>query len=230
MNINIVYYDLVYGLLLTPKHPISAERHSHQILMCVNLETYKRFSHPKTINMKRSTLSQENTVEQRTTNAIITEPKPKDEHETSIQELAAAMKSMADDVGQISELASEEKLLVTEFFTSLLQLMQPLTTAMPVSTAALPAEVGNVSQAYIDPTAHLALLHEDGHMELKNLIEERNREIMVMVIKDVMPKFKSLTSMQKRKIEKRIKFLSAVTNEIQKISSAMATLKAVAQK
>jgi hypothetical protein len=175
-------------------------------------------------------LSQENSVEQKTTNVIITEPKPNNEYEMSIQELAAALKSMADDVGQISELASEEKLLVTEFFTSLLKLMQPLTTSMPVSTTALPAEAGNVVQAYIDPTGHLALLHEDGHMELKNLAEERNRDLMIMVIKDVMPKFKSLTSMQKRKIEKRIKFLSAVTNEIQKISGALAALKAVAQK
>jgi hypothetical protein len=175
-------------------------------------------------------LSQENSVEQKTTNVIITEPKPNNEHEMSIQELAAALKSMADDVGQISELASEEKLLVTEFFTSLLKLMQPLTTSMPVSTTALPAEAGNIVQAYIDPTGHLALLHEDGHMELKNLTEERNRDLMIMVIKDVMPKFKSLTNMQKRKIEKRIKFLSAVTNEIQKISGALAALKAVAQK
>lgn len=175
-------------------------------------------------------MSQENSVEQRTTNVIITEPKPNDEYEMSIKELAAALKSMADDVGQISELASEEKLLVTEFFTSLLKLMQPLTPSMPVSTTALPAEVGNIVQAYIDPTGHLALVHEDGHMELKNLAEERNRDLMVMVIKDVMPKFKSLTSMQKRKIEKRIKFLSAVTNEIQKISGALASLKAVAQK
>jgi hypothetical protein len=175
-------------------------------------------------------LSQENSVEQKTTNVIITEPKPNSEYEMSIQELAAALKSMADDVGQISELVSEEKLLVTEFFTSLLKLMQPLTTSMPVSTTALPAEAGNVVQAYIDPTGHLALLHEDGHMELKNLTEEGNRDLMIMVIKDVMPKFKSLTSMQKRKIEKRIKFLSAVTNEIQKISGALAALKAVAQK
>jgi len=174
-------------------------------------------------------LSQENTVEQKT-NVIITEPKPSTDYETSIQELAAALKSMADDVGQISELASEEKLLVTEFFTSLLKLMQPLTTSMPVSTSALPAEAGNIMKAYIDPTGHLALLHEDGHMELKNLTEERNRDLMIMVIKDVMPKFKSLTSMQKRKIEKRIKFLSAVTKEIQKISGALAALEAVAQK
>jgi len=175
-------------------------------------------------------LSQENSVEQRTTNVIVAEPKPNSEHEMPIQELAAALKSMADDVGQISELASEEKLLVTEFFASLLKLMQPLTTAMPVSTSTLPAEAGNIVKAYIDPTGHLALLHEDGHMELKNLSEERNRDIMIMVIKDVMPKFKSLTSMQKRKIEKRITFLSAVTNEIQKISGALAALKAVAQK
>jgi hypothetical protein len=175
-------------------------------------------------------LSQENSVEQKTANLIITKPKPANDYEMSIQELAAALKSMADDVGQISELASEEKLLVTEFFTSLLKLMQPLATSMPVSTAALPAEVGNIVQAHIDPTGHLALLNEDGHMELKNLAEERNRDLMILVIKDVMPKFKSLTSLQKSKIEKRIKFLSAVTNEIQKISGALTTLKAVAQK
>ena len=161
---------------------------------------------------------------------ITTEPKPTSEYEMSIQELAAALKSMADDVGQISELASEEKLLVTEFFASLLKLMQPLTTSMPVSTTSLPAEVGNIVQAHIDPTGHLALIHEDGHMELRNLNEERNRDLMIMVIKDVMPKFKSLTSLQKHKIETRISFLSAVTNEIQKISGALASLKAVAQK
>ena len=175
-------------------------------------------------------MSQENSSEQKTTTIIVTQPKPDNDSEMAIQELATALKSMADDVGQISELASEEKLLVTEFFTSLLKLMKPLTTSMPVSTAALPAEVGNIVQAHIDPTGHIALLHEDGHMELKNLAEEQNRDLMIIVIKDVMPKFKSLTSKQKRKIEKRIKFLSAVTNEIQKISGSLTSLNAVAQK
>ena len=179
---------------------------------------------------QENSIAQTTPVAQTTIQPVVTEAKPSKVQDMSIQELAAAMKSMADDVGQISELASEEKLLVTEFFASLLKLMQPLTSSMLVSTSALPAEAGNIVKAYIDPTGHLVLLHEDGHMELKNLTEERNRDIMVMVIKDVMPKFKSLTSMQKRKIEKRIKFLSAVTNEIQKISGALASLKAVAQK
>ena len=148
----------------------------------------------------------------------------------SIRELADSLKSLADDIGQISELASEEKLLVTEFFTSLLKLMQPLTPAISVSTSALPAEVGNVVQAHVDPTGHLALWHEDGHMELKNLVEEQNRDLMILVVQDVMPKFKNLTSTQKYKIENRIKFLSAITKEIQKISGALSALKSVAQK
>ena len=175
-------------------------------------------------------MSQESSGAQTTTEVIVTDTKSSNAQEISIQELASAMKSMADDVGQISELSSEEKLLVTEFFTSLLKLMQPLTPSMAVSTSAFPAETGNLVKAYIDPTGNLALLHEDGHMELKNLSEERHRDIMIIVIKDVMPKFKSLTSLQKRKIEKRIQFLSAVTNEIQKISGALEALKTVTQK
>lgn len=176
-------------------------------------------------------MSQENSIEQRTTEfPISAENKQNEKAQMSIRELADSLKSLADDIGQISELASEEKLLVTEFFTSLLKLMQPLTPAISVSTSALPAEVGNVVQAHVDPTGHLALLHEDGHMELKNLVEEQNRDLMILVIQDVMPKFKNLTSAQKNKIESRIKFLSAVTKEIQKISGALSALKSVAQK
>jgi hypothetical protein len=148
----------------------------------------------------------------------------------SIQKLADALKSMADDVGQISELAAEEKLLVMEFFKSLFKLMQPLTPSMPVSTSALPVEVGNVSQAHIDPTGHLALVYDDGHLELKDLNEERNRDLMILVVQDVMPKFKNLTSAQKRKIESRIRFLSAVTKEVQKISGILSAIVSGAQK
>jgi len=176
-------------------------------------------------------LSQENSIEQRTTEfPISTENKQNEKAQMTIKELADSLKSLADDIGQISELASEEKLLVTEFFTSLLKLMQPLTPSISVSTSALPAEVGNVAQAHVDPTGHIALWHEDGHMELKNLVEEQNRDLMILVIQDVMPKFKNLTSAQKNKIESRIKFLSAVTKEIQKISGALSALKSVAQK
>jgi len=151
-----------------------------------------------------------------------TEPKPSEvKKQFSILELVESLKSIADDIGQISELSSEEKLLVAQFFSSLLKLMKPLSPSIAVSQIALPAKLGDVVQAHIDPTGHLILLYEDSHIELKDLSEEKNRDLMIAVISDVVPKFKNLTSNQKRKLENRIKLLSSVTQEIQKSSEAL---------
>jgi hypothetical protein len=143
--------------------------------------------------------------------------------QVSIQELVDSLKSTADDVGQISELNSEERVLVTQFFASLLKLMQPLATSIPVSPSALPAQLSDVTQAFVDPTGHLALQFEDGNTELKDLAEERNRDLMTNVIGDILPKFKALTSMQKQKLENRIKMLSSVTKELQKSSEVVSS-------
>jgi hypothetical protein len=169
-------------------------------------------------------LTQETVGKQNAAEISLTqEPKRVEKKQVSVQELVDSLKSAADDIGQINELSSEEKLLVAQFFTSLLKLMKPLTPAISVSTAALPDEA-EVAQAFIDPTGHLAMMHQDGRMELKNLSDERNRDLMIAVVSDVMPKFKSLTSAQKRKIESRIKFISAVTKEVQKISDTLAAV------
>jgi proline dehydrogenase len=155
---------------------------------------------------------------------LFTSQKPKQlerKRQASIQELVESLKSTADDIGQISELSSEEKILVTQFFSSLLKLMQPLSPAIAVEQSALPVELSGVVEAHIDPTGHLILLFQDDHVELKDLSEEKNRDLMTAVIEDVMPKFKSLASMQKRKLENRIKLLSSITKEIQKSSEAL---------
>ena len=44
---------------------------------------------------------------------------------------------------------------------------------------------------------------------------------MAAVIVDVLPKFKSLTAAQKRKLENRMRMLSTVTKEIQKSADAL---------
>ena len=146
---------------------------------------------------------------------------PEKKKQVSIQELVESLKSTADDIGQISELSSEEKILVAQFFSSLLKLMQPLASSIAVNQLALPAQLSDVVQAHIDPTGHLALIFEDGHFELKDLSEGKNRDLLTAVIGDVMPKFKNLTSQQKRKLENRIILLSSVTKEIQKSSEAL---------
>jgi hypothetical protein len=150
------------------------------------------------------------------------EPKQQEmKRQVSIQELVESLKSTADDIGQISELSSEEKILVTQFFSSLLKLMQPLSPTIAVDQLALPVELNEVVQAHIDPTGHLILRFQDEHVELKDLSEEKNRDLMTAVIEDVMPKFKGLVGKQKRKLENRIKLLSSLTKEIQKSSEAL---------
>ena len=90
--------------------------------------------------------------------------------------------------------------------------------------------MGTVVQASLDETGQLTLLYEDGRMDLKNLSEQRHRDLMITVIEDVMPKFKLLTSAQKRKVEGRIKFLSAITKEMQKIAKALLPTSSESQK
>ena len=149
--------------------------------------------------------------------------------QVATQELIESLKSTADDIGQISELTSEEKILVSQFFFSLLKLMQPLAPSIPVNQLALPVEIGDVIQAHVDPTGHLALIFADGHLELKDLSEDKNRDLMMAVIGDIIPKFKNLTSMQKRSLENRIKFISSITKEIQKSSEALSAAMSTGQ-
>ncbi len=99
--------------------------------------------------------------------------------------------------------------------------MKPLASSITVNPSALPSQLSDVVQAHIDPTGHLVLFFEDDHLELKDLSEEKNRDLMTAVIGDVMPQFKNLTSQQKRKLENRIKLLSNITKEIQKSSEAL---------
>jgi hypothetical protein len=144
--------------------------------------------------------------------------------QVTIQEIVESLKNIAEDIGQLTELNSEEKILVTQFFSSLFKLMQPLAPSIVVDQLTLPARLGNVVQAHIDPTGHLILQFDDNHIELKDLSESKNRDLMITVVEDVMPKFKSLTNAQKIKLEDRIKLLSEVTREIQKSSEALSTV------
>lgn len=141
----------------------------------------------------------------------------------SFQELLDSLKSLQDDIGQICELSSEEKRVVAVFFESFFELMKPFAKIMPVSPVALPEGLKNAVQANIDSGGRLVVLYEDGRVELRDLREESERDLLVSVIKDVMPKFKELTGAHRQKIENRIEFLSAVTKEMQNISKAFST-------
>ncbi len=168
-------------------------------------------------------MTQETVVKQETTELINSHDLKQSDNkkQITVQEIVDSLKSIADDIGQISELNSEEKILVSQFFASLFKLMQPLAPSIAVSQLVLPAQLGDVVQAHVDPTGRLILQFQDNHVELKDLSEQKNRDLLMSVVGDVMPKFKTLTSIQKRKLENRIKLLSNVTKEIQKSSEAL---------
>jgi hypothetical protein len=148
----------------------------------------------------------------------------------SVTEIINSLKNVADDVGQINELLSEEKLLVTQFFASLLKLMQPLTDAIGISPSAIAPHFKNVAEAHVDPTGHLALTFDDGLFKLLDLAESRNVDLMLAVIPDLLLKFRNLTSAKKSKIEDRIKFLSIVTKEMQRSSDFLSSVMYGAEK
>jgi len=162
-------------------------------------------------------------MSQSTVQLPVKKPEQAKPPQITLEELISSLKSLQDDIGQISELTSEEKRVVDVFFESFLNLMQPLAKTIPVSPDALPEEMGNVLQANVDPKGNLMLLYHEGQVEIKCLSEKTHRDLMISVIRDVMPKFKQLTSTHRRKIEKRMTFLSSVTKEIQKISKAFST-------
>lgn len=199
--------------------------------MCVTVFNIQALFFSKRAKHRLTNMSEDtSTAEQEMGVQIKADAKSGKKPQVSIQDLIDSLKIVQDDIGQISELTSEEELLTAEFFTSLLRLMRPLTPSIQVSTSVLPEEMGTVVQASLDETGQLTLFYEDGRMELKNLSEQRYRDLMITVIEDVMPKFKQLTGAQKRKVEGRIKFLSAITKEMQKISKALLPTSSGSQK
>lgn len=140
--------------------------------------------------------------------------------QTPFEELLGSLKKLQDNVGQICELASEERRLLAAFFESFLKLMQPIAKTIPISVRVLPGEMLDAEQAELYPNGLLMVLHKSGSLELKDLKKEEHRDLLITVMKDAVPKLDSLTTNYRKKIEERIGFLSVLTREFQRIAKA----------
>jgi len=148
--------------------------------------------------------------------------KPSRPAKTLTQEILDSLKSAQEDIGQISELSSEEETLVVEFFESLSKLMESVAQNLPISTETISKYFNGAAQASVDASGHLLVLYNDGRMELRNLKgEKKHRDLMISVLEDLLPKFKQLFSDKRQKVEDRMRFLSLITKETQKMSRAL---------
>ncbi len=133
------------------------------------------------------------------------------------------LNEIREETGQISELAAEENALVKEFFVALHKIMKPFARTLPVSTALLPKEWGNVSHASLDLTGQLLILYSDGKMRLTNLKEQKHRELLINITYDVIPRLKKLVVSHRQNIESRVRFMSLVTKELQNTAKAFSS-------
>jgi hypothetical protein len=144
--------------------------------------------------------------------------------ETKKKRLEDTLKSLEDireEIGQMSELTSEESMLVTEFLKTLIKVTQVLPQKLPVSPSVLPEEWGEVNQASLDLTGQLLVLYPDKKMESINLTEQRYRELLIKIAYDVVPTLKKLITSHRQKIEARFKLMSSVTKELQRTAKTL---------
>jgi len=143
---------------------------------------------------------------------------------TSSEEVVNALRRLREDVGQVSELSAEEGNIVEAYALAFLKIMQPLTKTIPVDSSILPREMGLVERANVIPQSELVILFKDGRMESFDLTAVENRDLLIVVIGNAMPRFNDLIAKQRNKIENRIEFLSDITRELQTIADSLAVV------
>ncbi|MCX8150987.1 MAG: hypothetical protein N3D85_05765 [Candidatus Bathyarchaeota archaeon] len=116
-----------------------------------------------------------------------------DKAQLTLEELVDVLKSVGEDVEQIVQLIAEENRLMTQVFDSLKH-VEPLMSSITVSPSALPKNMSAAIQAHIDSTGHLILTYKGGQQKIINLCESNNHDLILAVLDDVVPKFKTLTT------------------------------------
>lgn len=139
----------------------------------------------------------------------------------SPEDVVDTLKKLREDVGQIFEISSEEENVVVAFSLAFLKLMETLTRSLPVDAEALQGQLRHAERANVLPKGELVVLFKDGRMESMDLTRPENRDLLVDVVGDVMPKFNDLIGERRKRIEKRISFLADVTKELQNIADSV---------
>jgi hypothetical protein len=110
----------------------------------------------------------------------------------SLVEIAESFAVVQQDILQIGNLTSKEKVLASQCLVALTAYMRSITKLVDVSTTVIPISLGLVSQAQIGPTGHLLLFFSDGSSEIVDLTDVANRDLMMAVVGDLLPKFEAI--------------------------------------
>jgi hypothetical protein len=108
--------------------------------------------------------------------------------ENKLEEIMEAFQVISEDIQQISKLTQQEKTLAEQFFETLQKSMNSLTPSILVPAAVLPYGLAKAKQAQVYSNGLLAVTFSEDHIEIIDLTQPKNRDLMVAVFTDVVPK------------------------------------------
>ncbi len=136
-----------------------------------------------------------------------------------------SLRKLRDDTIQVNELRSEEDRIVEALLEAFLEVMSSIPGGLPVNPELLPGETNDVERLSVSSSGELLILYLNGEMDAVELNEPENRDLLVEVINDVFPKVRNQIVEMRGRLEKRIVYLSTVTEELQSMAASMTDIK-----
>ncbi|MBC8498136.1 hypothetical protein ISS40_03390 [Candidatus Bathyarchaeota archaeon] len=136
-----------------------------------------------------------------------------------------ALRKLRDDTIQVNELREEEDRIVEALLEAFLEVMSSIPGGLPVNPELLPGEASDVDRLSVSSSGELLILYLDGEMDAVELNDPENRDLLVDVINDVFPKVRHQIVEMRGRLEKRIVYLSTVTEELRGMAASMADIK-----
>jgi hypothetical protein len=109
----------------------------------------------------------------------------------SVDEIVSSLSGLRGDLSHLSDLKSVEDQVVDDLFQVLMKLTRLLQWA-PVETSVLPVELGMVESAHVTPEGSLIYFHDGGEIGSLDLSQYDNRDVLVDVVRDLVPKLREI--------------------------------------
>jgi DNA-directed RNA polymerase subunit RPC12/RpoP len=136
-----------------------------------------------------------------------------------------SLRKLRDDTIQVNELRDEEDRIVDALLEAFLEVMSSIPGGLPVNPELLPGEASDVDRLSVSSSGELLMLYLNGEMDAVELSDPENRDLLVDVINDVFPKVRHQIVEMKGRLEKRIVYLSTVTEELRGMAASIAEVK-----
>lgn len=109
------------------------------------------------------------------------------------EEVVLAIRGAREEFDLLGGLISEEDEVVEDLFKLLLGLIQPV-AMVPVDASILLAEIGESEEAHVASDGKLVFTLRDGDMGYMDLLAVKNRDLLVEVVEDIVPKIRDYIS------------------------------------